>query len=554
MNGKLGGRFSAIFLGLVLSGSGHAALGQVAFEHTASPSSLMANSTFLDHPACNGNPDALVFVEPVHAEGEPGTSGQVGVWFDGSRWAIFNQNTSMAMSAGMRFHVLVLAGSFSGTEPAQARAYVHEANSGNTSGHITRINEGFTNGDRGTVLIITQNWGDSGPYNDHPVGVWHDGNVFTIYNEDLAPMPNGARFNVLAVSPGAPAPLSGAAASVGRFTTGASGPVSGQSSWVFVTHDYGTQGPYHHSAEAVRWTGGDWRIDNQDGSAAPPGLTFNYLSIAAASSAPLAPPASAAPSAYPGVDLPGADTVPETNLDRDQLAREALEDMQNPSFEEGLAGWEPSPELGTAFDRQPVFGDNVIASRVLHDMEYANGGIGGDYWKRIPYPIGHQGDHWIGTYERRAPLAEPTGQIQGDDPQGALVSRPFRLKTDYLHFLIGGGRSEGVGVALLIPSHQYDGLPRRPPRVAGLSGSGWTAVLDSHGNDRETLRREVWNLRETLGLGGSELRARGLLAKILIYDYDSGGWGHVNADDFRFSNEAPETFTVEENGVPVRTS
>src|SRR5271167_3932323 len=64
---------------------------------------------------------------------------------------------------------------------------------------------------------------------------------------------------------------------------------------------------------------------------------------------------------------------------------------------------------GDAFMGQPVKGDTVAARRA--DMRSR-----------------HQGQYWIGTYERR-----------GDAPQGTLTSVPFKVTKPWASFLVGGG-------------------------------------------------------------------------------------------------------------------
>ena len=81
--------------------------------------------------------------------------------------------------------------------------------------------------------------------------------------------------------------------------------------------------------------------------------------------------------------------------------------LTNPSFESGLSGWTAT---GEAFAAQPTYGENVIAARVGPVT------IGGDYWKDLPFPIGVQGDFWIGTYEKRSTRSAPAGRTQGDAP------------------------------------------------------------------------------------------------------------------------------------------
>ena len=99
----------------------------------------------------------------------------------------------------------------------------------------------------------------------------------------------------------------------------------------------------------------------------------------------------------------------------------------------------------------------------------------------------------------------------GDRHQGAIRSPEFPIENDFLHFRVGGGKEESVGVSLLI-----DGEP----------------VLTARGEDRETLRPESWPIA----------KYRGKKAQIEIFDRSSIGWGHINADDFILSDQPGEEF------------
>src|SRR5438552_1480149 len=75
----------------------------------------------------------------------------------------------------------------------------------------------------------------------------------------------------------------------------------------------------------------------------------------------------------------------------------------NLDFETGtLKDWKPE---GDAFAGQPIKGDTVHPRRT--DMKSE-----------------HQGQYWIGTYER-----------QGDKPQGTLMSAPFKVTHPWATFL-----------------------------------------------------------------------------------------------------------------------
>jgi len=177
---------------------------ETAFVHTATGENSRGDYTYLAHPRIDGDPDAVILVQPA-----PGRGGQagaayghnIGVWYEptNERWAIFNQDRA-AVPAGTVFEVVV---------PPADRGFVHRAAFPNTVGNATYLDNPLTNGETGAEVSVTQNWnpgGGGGVYNDHPVGVLYDEDVekWFVYNEDGARMPDGAAFNV-AVSGTAPA-------------------------------------------------------------------------------------------------------------------------------------------------------------------------------------------------------------------------------------------------------------------------------------------------------------------------------------------------------------
>ncbi|MDP9486795.1 MAG: nuclear transport factor 2 family protein [Actinomycetota bacterium] len=82
-----------------------------ALLHRAAPQNTSANSTYLDYPLANENPDAVLSVtQNWNPGGGAGTYNDhpIGVWYDADaeRWAIFNQDRS-PMPEGAAFNVLV---------------------------------------------------------------------------------------------------------------------------------------------------------------------------------------------------------------------------------------------------------------------------------------------------------------------------------------------------------------------------------------------------------------------------------------------------------------
>ncbi len=156
----------------------------------------------------------------------------------------------------------------------------------------------------------------------------------------------------------------------------------------------------------------------------------------------------------------------------------------NSDFEAGdLTNWTPS---GDAFDFQPTKGDNPTA-------------------RRRGQPSSHQGEYWVGTYEKyQGAAGQKPGQTQGDRPTGTLTSAAFEISGDRISFLVGGGKwLDSVYVALAVDGKE---------------------VLTAAGNNHESMRRVIWDVSAY----------KGRLASIVIGDRHSGGWGHINADDFRY--------------------
>ncbi|MDZ7761502.1 MAG: DUF4412 domain-containing protein [Desulfovermiculus sp.] len=160
--------------------------------------------------------------------------------------------------------------------------------------------------------------------------------------------------------------------------------------------------------------------------------------------------------------------------------------FHNSDFEAGdLTNWTPS---GDAFDFQPTKGDNPTA-------------------RRRRQPSSHQGDYWIGTYEKyQGTTGQKPGKTQGDRPTGTLTSASFEISGDHISFLIGGGRRpDSVYVALVVDGKE---------------------VLKVTGHNNESMQRVTWDVSAY----------KGNLAGIVISDQHSRGWGHINADDFRYGS------------------
>jgi len=101
----------------------------------------------------------------------------------------------------------------------------------------------------------------------------------------------------------------------------------------------------------------------------------------------------------------------------------------------------------------------------------------------------------------------------GDSAQGTLVSPAFRVDRDYLSFLIGGGNQPGKTAVNL--------------RVDGQ------VVRTATGADAERLAWTFWDVRDL----------RGQSAYLEIVDQATGGWGHINADQFMLADHPARNAT-----------
>ena len=223
----------------------------------------------------------------------------------------------------------------------------------------------------------------------------------------------------------------------------------------------------------------------------------------------------------------GSDPVVISQLPVDPVKRLAITetvmkdvDFDNWGFEHKLSGWTAS---GTAFGNQPTFGDNVSTTRVLHQMEYTNNGVGGDYWKDQGYPNGYKGVFWLGTYENRSGEAGSVfGATQGDVPTGEVLSPEFQITQSYCYFLIGGG-SDANALKVELQIKQADGSWKMEAARTSFRNS-------------ELLYRENFALTAL----------KGKMARIRIVDNATGSWGHINVDDFVFRDTAMDGITLTE--------
>jgi putative membrane-bound dehydrogenase-like protein len=151
----------------------------------------------------------------------------------------------------------------------------------------------------------------------------------------------------------------------------------------------------------------------------------------------------------------------------------------NLDFETGtLKDWTAE---GDAFVGQPVRGDTV-------------------HPRRSNSKSNHQGEYWIGGWEKK-----------GDDAKGTLTSVPFTVTHPWASFLVGGGPYPTTCVELVRAD-----TGELLARTSGLA--------------EEDLRRVAVDLRPVMN---KQIFIR-------LVDKQTGHWGHLNFDDFRFHAVNPK--------------
>lgn len=79
-----------------------------AFRHDGNPTNITNNWTTIDSPLLNGHPEAIVLVTAAESDVATATvnAHELGVWYTGTNWAIFNQDRT-PMPDGASFNVFV---------------------------------------------------------------------------------------------------------------------------------------------------------------------------------------------------------------------------------------------------------------------------------------------------------------------------------------------------------------------------------------------------------------------------------------------------------------
>lgn len=353
----------------------------------------------------------------------------------------------------------------------------------------------------------------------YPVGVWNNGVNCYIFNEDRSPMKEGIKFKVIYSLKSDSSnflfqadiyTLKGDVAYIDKPSLN-----NNPGAVILASMSENPSGVYNRSEIAFKYDDKEqkWYVYNLDKTPIPKDLGM-YIIVQKPTFVKTITKTPVIKDTLPQVIKP---TI--TNGTLTPLVTKDV-DFPNWNFEQGLSGW---TKEGTAFNTQPTFGDNVATTRILNQMELSNGGIGGDYWKDQGYDVGRNGNNWIGTYENN-----PGGsgsrfyQTQGDGPMGILTSDEFSITTNNCYFLIGGG-TDAQNLFVELQIKQADG--------SWASAAKKTSFRNSELMYRERIDISIY---------------KGKTARIRIVDNSNGNWGHINADNFRFTNDVLDGITLKD--------
>lgn len=171
------------------------------------------------------------------------------------------------------------------SKPAEGSTFVHRATQENSRGDYTYLDDPDLNGDPNAVVFAapTSARGGGGDY-DRNVGVWFEPEArkWAIFNQDLAPVPEGATFQVVIPPESERFVHTATSENASESGTYLDNPlVNGKpDAALSVTQNWnpgGGEGVYNDRAVGVRYDAGSeaWEIYNEDGSALPEGASFN---------------------------------------------------------------------------------------------------------------------------------------------------------------------------------------------------------------------------------------------------------------------------------------
>lgn len=242
------------------------------YVHTATPENIEGNTSKIDHPDLNGNPDAHFVL--VHNWNGNNTDGVynihvTGVYYDGAHWRVFNEDLSN-VEVGSKYNIYISDSS---------NYLVHEVTSENSSSNATVLDSSIGESD---YVFATNYW--DGIYNNHPYSTDFIAPNRFLYTPDPEPIPVGAKFMILFGNNGGTeyTHIATTENTENNYTIIDHPLLNGNPNATFIFQHYFGYNPETESninpVLGVWYTPGNkWSIFTEDGSTMPTGLAFQIL-------------------------------------------------------------------------------------------------------------------------------------------------------------------------------------------------------------------------------------------------------------------------------------
>jgi hypothetical protein len=245
------------------------------FQHSADVSNIISNFTLITHPELDGNPNARILASQIllSSTGSVYNNREIGVWYNGAKWGIFNQNMD-AMPVGASFNVVILN---------DKNSLLHTATTSTIEGIWTKLDHPAINNNPKALIYVTQNFnpgGGSGIFNPGKAVVWYNASdgKWGVFNEDISSMVPNCHYNVFFGSPDF-AHKSTTENIQGNLTTFENPLINRDANArIFVLHNwnpFGTGTQVYEKKLGVFYNGMRWGIFSQDASNISENVYFN---------------------------------------------------------------------------------------------------------------------------------------------------------------------------------------------------------------------------------------------------------------------------------------
>ncbi|WP_269536956.1 DUF7452 domain-containing protein [Cerasicoccus fimbriatus] len=248
-----------------------------AFTHTATAENTTANATTLDHATTNDRPQHLLLITGNLGELNPH---HLRARYDtvSDRWQVINEDGA-PMTLGAKFNVLAV-------DPASKHAFRVTASSKNRTRGGIMVSHPASDFNPTARLFVTTQDSETPPMG--ALSTSYNGVYWIIQREDGQPIPDGARFNVIAVQEGKTESLGMTpfkafadthTIDIGNTRNNATAIKYIDSQAKLFVFRYRTGPGENAAAPVLRYDGSDWQILHHDYSPLERHEVFNCLHI-----------------------------------------------------------------------------------------------------------------------------------------------------------------------------------------------------------------------------------------------------------------------------------